>query len=139
MKLADAMNEQLSRTIAQTRLKEYQEEVEIAKRLLSVAEEGQGDSDFIVFLRLAKAAHNVALNDWQRTKRIHERAPNDISELDVERLRLRSELALITYEQGQSLENASSAEQTQWKMNVLYNEVLRLSEQVSRLNQRRGR
>ena len=110
----------------------------VAKKLLSVAGQGGRQREFEVFVRLAAAGYRSAYNNWQRAKSVHEKSPAPLSVENVKRLRLRAELALINYERGKSLIGGGPAEQTQWKINLLYDEVLRLNarvEQLSRLAQ----
>jgi len=134
LKLAESTNKRVPNVIPETQMETYREKVKVAKRFLKAAEEENSGSDFIVFVRLAKAAYNIAIDDWRRAKQLHDRIPTDHSKLDAERLRLRSEMALVTFEQGQSLANASAEEQSQWKIFLLYNEVLRLRRQVAQLS-----
>ncbi len=136
LKLANAANARVRRTVSDARLREYREEVEVARGLLAIAESGDRGNDFPTFLKLAEAAYSIELDRYRRAKRANERAPTSTSQLDVARLRLRSELALINLEHGRSLANASSEKQTEWKMNLLYHEVLRLNEEVSQLRSR---
>ncbi len=87
--------------------------------------------------------------DWRRpatrlptttgncAKAANDRDPSDFGAANVERLRLQLELAFISYERGKSLIKADPAEQTKWKINLLYDEVLRLNDQVERIG--RGR
>ena len=137
--LAESKNRRVPQTIPAARVDRMREEVEVARKLLTVAESDSPGDDFPVFVRLAEAVHNVAQDQLNRAMEIHGRVPTPDSQLELERLRLRKELTLITLEHGQSLVGASRDEQTRWKINLLYNPVLRLSEQVSELNQRRGR
>ena len=123
--------------VSKARLDERREDVRVAKKMLSVAEQGGRSREFEVFVRLAAAGYRLAYGNWQRAKKVHERAPTKWSDEDVIRTRLRAELALLNFERGKSLIGGDVEQQKAWKINLLFDEVIRLNarlEQLSRLS-----
>jgi len=116
-----------SRVISGTRMEELKEEVEVAKKLLEAAQAGKKQQgQFLVFLRHAQLVHRISQDEWSRTKKVHDANPTDISELVVEKLRLRTELSKLNVEEGRSLLDSSLEEQTRWKFRVIFDEFNRL-------------
>jgi hypothetical protein len=120
-------------SVSETRMEEREEDVRVARQLLEAAEKGGQEREFAVFVRLAAAGYRAAYNNWQRAKMVHEKSSTAFSADDLKRLRLRAELALLNFEQGKSLIKSDAAAQTRWKMNLLFDEVLRLNERVEEL------
>ena len=136
---AENMNARVSGTVPAALVEEYRDDVEVAEKLLSVAQSGDATHTFSVFVRLAEASYNQATRDYERAKALRTRTRGSFSELDVERLRLRAELAKINLEEGRSLTDGPEERQSQWKMRLLYTEVMRLNGQIQRLTLGRGR
>ncbi len=138
LKLAESANARRRNTVPEERIVEYRERVQLAKALLASAEQEEANN-FEIYVGMAEAAYRIELASWKRAKEVQSVISNPNAELEIERLRLKSELARLIYQRGKSLIDASRAEQDEWKFDYLTNEVLRLRHQVRRLSFATGR
>jgi hypothetical protein len=72
---------------------EYQHDVEVAKTRLEEAVAGRVAGDFQVWLRRAEAERRTAERNWKNAMATDRSAPETFGPLDVERFRLRAEVA----------------------------------------------
>lgn len=132
LKKAQRMNQRVAGAVAAVDVAEYREDVEVAKAQLAAAQTGAGENQFLTWLRSAQAADKAAQHRLRSSLAANARLPGTIDDLEIERLRLRAELAQLRLARGQSLRDRPPVEQLQWQVNLLRDEVQRLSEQVSR-------
>ncbi len=138
LKLAESANERRRNTVPEARIAEYRERVKLAKALLTSAEQEQANN-FEVYVEMAGAAYRIELASLKRAQEVKNVVSNENTDLEIERLRLKAELARLVYQRGKSLVDGSRAEQDEWKFDYLTNEVLRLRQQVRRLSFGTGR
>jgi hypothetical protein len=129
---AQRMNQRVGGAVVAETVAEYREDVEVAKAQLAAAQAGGGENQFATWLRSAQAALHAAQNRWQSAVAANQGMPGTFDELEIERLRLRAELARLRLQRGQTLANQPRIEQLQWQVNLLRDEVQHLSEQVAR-------
>jgi hypothetical protein len=129
---AQRMNQRVAGAVAAVDVVEYREDVEVAKAQLAAARAGAGENQFLTWLRSAQAADKAAQSRLRSSRAANARLPGTIDDLEIERLRLRAELARLRLARGQALRDRPPVEQLQWQVNLLRDEVQRLSEQVSR-------
>ena len=60
---------------------------------------------------------------------VNDRVPGAFDPLDIERFRLRVEVAKLQSERGQTLVNSSLDAQSQWKSDLLDDQIQRLKEE----------
>lgn len=111
---------------------EYQQDIEIAETRLQAAKGGDGRIPFQAWLRRAESLVGSAELQWKNALATNRRTPGTVDSIDVERLRLRAEVARLNLERGQLLVDASTEAQLQWQVDLLDNEVQRLNEEVLR-------
>jgi hypothetical protein len=93
---------------------------------------GRSASEFQVWLQRADAEQKIAESSWRSAMDVNRRAPETFIPLDIERFRLRAEVAKLQLERGQSLVNSGHEAQLQWKIDMLDNQVQRLKEESRR-------
>jgi hypothetical protein len=83
-------------------------------------------------LQRAEAERRTAETTWKNATIVKGRAPGAFEPLDIERFRLRAEVAKLQLERGQTLVDSSHEAQLQWEVDMLNNQVQRLKEESSR-------
>ena len=126
------MNQRVPGVVPAEVITEYQQDVQVAKTRLKAAVEGNAGLPFQAWLSRAESLARSAELQWKNALAANQRARGTVDATDVERLRLRSEVARLNLERGQLLVDASPEAQMQWQINVLDNEVQRLNEEVLR-------
>lgn len=132
LRRVEQSNKKLPRSIPSSVVSEYQREVQVAKTRLDQATAGKAASDFQIWLQRADAEQKSAETSWKNAAAVNARAAGTFDPLDIERFRLRSEVAKLQLERGQALVDAGHEAQMQWEMDLLDNQVQRLKEESGR-------
>jgi hypothetical protein len=123
-------NEQVERSVPSSIVAEYKDDVRVAKNRLQQALAGRSASGFQVWLERAEGERRTADTAWKNAMAVNKSAPDTFSPRDVERFRLRAEVAKLQLERGQSLATAGREAQLQWQSDLLDNQVQRLKEET---------
>jgi hypothetical protein len=123
-------NKQLERSVPSSIVAEYQDDVRVAKTRLQQATKGGSANEFQVWLERAQAERRAAATTWENAKAVNQSAPDTFVPIDVERFRLRAEVAKLQLERGHALVNAEREAQLLWKTDLLDNQVQRLKEET---------
>jgi hypothetical protein len=122
-------NKRMARSVPSSVVAEYQHDVQVAKTRLEQATAGRTTSEFQVWLRRAEAERTAAETTWNKATAANESVPGTFEPLDVERFRLRAEVAKLQLERGQTLIDSGREAQLQWEIDMLDNQVQRLKEE----------
>ncbi|MGD9636012.1 MAG: hypothetical protein AB7G28_01745 [Pirellulales bacterium] len=125
-------NKRVARSVPSSVVAEYQYDVDVAKARLEQATGGRAASEFQVWLRRAEAEQKAAATNWRSATAANQRVPGTFGELDIERFRLRAEVATLQLERGRLLTNAGREAQLQWEVELLDDQVQRLKEEAGR-------
>jgi hypothetical protein len=125
-------NKRLPRTVPSSVVAEYQLDLQVANTRLEQATRGRSAGEFRVWLQRAEAERSTAETAWKNAADVNRRAPGTFTPLDVERFRLRAEVAKLQLERGQSLIDSDREAQLQWIIDLLDNQLQRLKEESSR-------
>jgi hypothetical protein len=125
-------NKRVAGSVPSSVVAEYQHDVEVAKTRLEQATVGQATGEFQAWLRRAEAESKAAETAWKNAASVNRRLPKTFGPLDLERLRLRAEVARLQLERGQALVDASREAQLQWEIDMLDNQVQRLKAESRR-------
>ena len=125
-------NKQVARTVPDSVVAEYQDDVKVAQARLEQATAGRAASEFLVWVRRAEAEQRTAEAAWKIATTVNVHLPGTFDALDVERFRLRAEVAKLQLEHGQTLVDSSREAQLQWEIDMLDNQVQRLKEESNR-------
>jgi hypothetical protein len=123
-------NKKLERTVPSSIVAEYQDDVRVAKIRLQQATTGRPANDFQVWLERAEAERRSAETTWKQAMAVNQSTPGTFVPLDVERYRLRAEVAKLQLQRGQSLVDSGREAQLQWQSDLLDNQVQRLKEET---------
>ena len=85
-----------------------------------------------MWLQRAEAERRAAETTWKNATAANGRAPGTFGPLDIERYRLRTEVAKLQLERGQTLVDSGREAQLQWEIDMLDNQVQRLKEESRR-------
>jgi hypothetical protein len=132
LKRVEQSNQQMERTVPSSVVAEYRHDVQVAKLRLDRASAGRPADQFAVWLQRADAERQAAETALNNANAANKSVPGTIVPIDIERFRLRSEVAKLQLERGQSLVNAGHEAQLQWEVEVLDNQVQRLNEESRR-------
>ncbi|MBI3462846.1 MAG: hypothetical protein HY000_07265 [Planctomycetes bacterium] len=127
----DRANRRVANAVAGVVVVGYQEDLAVAKVRLQAAL-GESDEPSAFWLRVAEAAAKTADRNWRSAAAANQRAAGTIHELDIERLRLRAEVAQLNLERGRALADASPEDRMQWQIELVHDELQRLDEEVVR-------
>jgi hypothetical protein len=122
-------NKRVAGSVPNSVVAEYQDEVKIAKRRLDQASAVGAASEFQVWLQRAEAEQRTAETTWKIATAVNGRLPGTFDVLDVERYRLRAEVAKLQLERGQALVDSGLEAKLQWKIDMLDSQVQRLKEE----------
>ncbi len=135
MRLAEAnlnrvkqSNKRVAGSVPTSVVAEYQYDMEVAKTRLEQATAGRAASEFQVWLQRAKSERTAAEMRWKTAMAVNSRAPGTFEPIDIERFRLRAEVAKLQLERGQTLVDAGREAQLEWEVDLLNNQVQRLKE-----------
>lgn len=110
--------------------------VELGEKLLEAVQDEQTDARKSAYLVLAKNAVAARESELQRAEQVRQQIAGRFSEEDMEVLKLKVSLAKVNLELGQEAMNGAAEDELRWKVDLLYDEVLRLR---SELKQVKGR
>jgi hypothetical protein len=133
LKRMQDMNVRQARSVPTSILEEYQQDVELSRVRLQQAQVGSAENVFQTWLRRAELAAQTADTSWKNGLTVNQRTPGTFATLDIERFRLRAEIARLQFERGKLLAAASHDSQLQWELDCLNGEVQRLKEQTTRI------
>jgi hypothetical protein len=133
LKRVEQSNQQMERTVPSSVVAEYQHDVQVAKLRLDRASAGRAADQFPVWLQRADAERQAAETALNNANAANKSVPGTIVPIDIERFRLRSEVAKLQLERGQTLVNAGHEAQLQWEVEMLDNQVQRLNEESRRV------
>jgi hypothetical protein len=132
LKRVEQSNERVAGAVPGSVVAEYQYDVEVAKTRLEQVTAGDSASAFQCWLRRAQAEHRAAETIWKNATAVNRRLPGSFKAHDMERFRLRAEVARLQLERGRLLVDARLEAQLQWKTDLLDNQVQRLKEESRR-------
>ena len=109
-------NKRLERSVPSSVVAEYQHDVQVAKTRLEQVTAGRAASDFQVWLQRAEAERRTAETTWKDATAANGSAPGTFGPLDIERFRLRAEVAKLQLERGKTLVDSGREAQLQWEI-----------------------
>jgi hypothetical protein len=128
----EQINKRVARSVPSSVVAEYQDDLKVAKTRLEQAVAGQAAGDLKLWLERAAAEQRTAETSWNVVQAVNRMAPATFGPLEVECYRLRAQVAGLQLERGQALVDADLQAQSQWKMDLLDNQVQRLNEESRR-------
>lgn len=132
LKRIEQLNRRLKRSVPASVVAEFKSDVGVAElQVRQAAADEQGE--FAVWLRRAQSELEAATSRWKRAVEGNRKMQGTFEPLDVERYRLRAEVARLQLARGKSLVDASRAAQLEWQVELLNNEVDRLREEQTRV------
>ncbi len=132
LKRVEQSNQQMERTVPSSVVDEYRHDVQVSKLRLDRATTGHGADQFAVWLQRADAERQSAETAWKNATAANKSVPGTIIPIDVERFRLRAEVAKLQLERGQALVDGGHEAQLQWEVEMLDNQVQHLNEESRR-------
>jgi hypothetical protein len=94
-------NKRLAGSVPSSVVAEYQHDVQVAKTRLEEASAGRDGSEFQGWLKRAEVEQKATEATWKNAKAVNDRAPGTYDPLDIERFRLRADVAKLQLERGQ--------------------------------------
>ena len=131
LKRVRQMNERVKRAVPDSVVADLEHDTQVARLELEQAEKPEA-SEFTVWLRRAEMAWKSTESNWRRGVAANQRSAV-FDPLDIERFRLRAEVARLQYERGKALAKGSRDDQLQWELDVLHDEVQRVKQDATRV------
>jgi hypothetical protein len=129
LKRVEQSNQQFERTVPKSVVAEYQHDLLVAKSRLVRVSSGKAGGEFQVWLQRGEAERAAAETAWETAKAANSSVKGTFGPIDMERFRLRAEVAKLQMERGQELVNGAREAQLQWEIDMLDNRVQRLTEE----------
>jgi len=126
------MNEKVPNSVSANVVDVYQGEVDMARQRVEMLKQGRETDSFQAWLRRAEAGHKSAEALYRSILAANQRMAGTVDGLDVERLRLRVELAKAALERGRALSDKPAESRLAWQVDMLQDEVQRLQEELLR-------
>jgi hypothetical protein len=138
LKRVEELNRKLARSVPASVVADLQSDVAEADLQLQQASSADQD-EFAVWLSRAqgelKSAHTRWKNALDANARLKDAKNSQLfGALDIERFRLRAEVARLQWERGRQLVSAPRAAQLEWQVELLNNEVDRLREEATQVS-----
>jgi len=133
LRKVELTNQRFQKTVSASVIADYTEDLAIAKAQLDGVREGGPDVLFAGWLRSVESNMKTAEATYNSARLANQRQPGTVNVLDVERSRLRFEIARLQLEQGKLLASATVDERLRWQVQVLNDEVASLKVQTSRI------
>ena len=125
------INARLAKTISRDVVTEYQQEVEVASQQAKAGGAGNASALDVWLARAAADARSTEAF-WKSASAANRRVPGTIDPLDIERLRLRAEVARLELARGKAVVLAPKAAQLEWQLALVNGQLQRLREDVLR-------
>lgn len=129
----EQMNKRLNRTVPGSVVADFRDAAATAELQFRQAAKEALHDELAIWLRRAESAYRSAHNRWQTAIAANRRVKDTIPTLDVDRFRLRAEVARLQWERGKQLAGATREAQLAWQVELLNNEIELLKEETSRV------
>ena len=133
--LATRLNAQARRTVPPDEIAILNEEL----KAIDEQEQRRGEVTdwFSTLIGIAEITSASAKAEWKRSSMLQQQYPGTISELDVEILRLRAQLADLTLQRGKLAATQTAIDRQNWALLYLSVTMQELSDRVRLLEQRK--
>ena len=132
LRRVEASNERVANAVPRNVVAEYKNDVGVAKARLEQVTAGRAGGEFQVWLARAEAERKAAETRWTSAVAANDRAAGTFGAPDLERFRLRAEVAALQVERGRTLVDSGREAQLEWEVDLLDNQVQRLKEEANR-------
>jgi hypothetical protein len=133
LKRVEQMNKKLDRTVPSSVVAEFKNDVTEANLQFRQATQEAPADPLAIWLRRAESSFQSATTRWKNAVAANRRVPDTIPVLDVDRFRLRAEVARLQWQRGQKLAKAPREQQLAWQVDLLNDEMELLKEETSRV------
>jgi hypothetical protein len=132
---AEQLNRSAPGTFTEPQLKDYRNSVEICQTLMKQEEQSGQFDRMTAMAHWAQHRMMQAQTDVVLAQTINQKIPGTISGERIKELQAYADLAQLDSAAGQAALKASPEKQLQWRVSVLEDQMLRLSKEVSLLQQ----
>lgn len=129
----EQMNKKLDRTVPGSVVAEFRDAAATAELQFKQAAKESPQDELAIWLHRAQSVYRSAHNRWQTALAANRQVKDTIPALDVDRFRLRTEVARLQLERGRRLVGAPREAQLAWQVEMLNNEIELLKEETSRV------
>ena len=133
LKRVEQMNKKLDRTVPSSVVADFKNDVTEANLQFRQATQEAPADPLVIWLRRAESSFQSATTRWKNAVAANRRVPDTIPALDVDRFRLRAEVARLQWQRGQELTKAPREQQLAWQVDLLNDEMELLKEETSRV------
>ncbi len=133
LKRVEQMNKKLDRTVPSSVVADFKNDLAEADLQFRQAAREATLDPMAIWLRRAESSFQSATTRWKNAIAANRRVSDTIPALDVDRFRLRAEVAHLQWQRGQKLAKAPREEQLAWQVDLLNDELELLKEETSRV------
>jgi len=130
LKRAARTNQRVANAVPAEIVKLYAHDVQLARHQFAMAKAPEAGDPFALWLERAAAEARLAEDPWQRAVAANRRTAGTVDELDLERLRLRADVARLLWARGKEVAGKSTEEKLAWQSEFLYDQTHRLKLEI---------
>ena len=134
---AEALNRRVPNSVSESDLNNLQLSIEIGENLFEAVQDDVTDARKSAYLAIAKKVMVSAENELLDAEKVRELVPGRFSDEDMEVLKLKVSVAKVNFEIGEKALDSSIEDQLHWKIDLLYDEVLKLRNELKQVRGRR--
>ena len=130
LKQAEEMNRRVPDSLSDADIQNLKRNVALGKQLRQSSLDGERSSRNSVYLLLAQNAVELSETKLAKAKQVQAKLPNMYSDTDIEVIQQTLELRKLNLAVGQEALERSTTDEFRWKLDLLYDEILRLRNEV---------
>lgn len=130
-------NKAVPGSISEDEVKMSREIVQVFQKQVEEVKQGKKFDRMQELVQLASHRIQRAQSDLKRAEYVNRQVPGTFGADRIEKIKASEELAKLDYEAGKAALSASAAEQLLWRVSILEDEVMRLRDEVGKVDSQR--
>ena len=130
LRQAEEMNRRVPDSLSDADIQNLKRNVALGQQLRQSSRDGEKSSRNSVYLLLAQNAVDLSETKLAKAKAVQAKLPNMYSDTDIEVVQRTLELRKLNLAVGQEALERSTTDEFRWKLDLLYDEILRLRNEV---------
>ena len=126
LRQAEEFNARVANTISQQDIRVLRDNVDLGKEMLEDVRQGEHSGRETVYLRFAENNLLEAEAALAKAARVRKQVPSSYTTTEMELLQIKAEQATIELELGKKAFASDAEFELRWKVDLLYNELLKL-------------
>ena len=133
----ESLNRRIPNSVPLADINNLKLNVELGEKLMEAVTDDSIEARKSAYLILAKNAVSAAEDELGRAEQVSQQMKGRVSDEDLEVLKLKASLARVNFEIGQKAVETSTEDELRWKIDLLYDEVLKLRNELKQARRNR--